>query len=325
MDSLSKIRKMLIIGTAALSLPLVAVASSAGASTPHPKFINALHAWAPATRQHTNSFEVKLGVAICTNLGVLNQEGGYNQGGHPYGYLVISEEWGELVRGNKQLVSPTSPQAGYALINDILGVSVLELCPVYEPGIQYENQSNVLPAEGALPTTSKPPKAVLRAGNEDGYAYSAPWLDAPPGGINKAWAWDSEHAPDLSNRGEAGVVSLSSTACADLNSNTPGVVGESLVAGDSLVADDYGVSDSDATAILLGATYICPQYQSAVLAWYDSASGNTGDPLTGTGNTGTAPTTPTTAPSGPVVGTLCDNGTGRYTEDINTGSVICLT
>ena len=87
MDFMTKLRNILIAG-AALALPLVAVASPAGASTPHPKFITAIHRVAPASKHLTNKYLINLGETACHTLGQ-----------HPTTPGVVDGDFGPVAEG----------------------------------------------------------------------------------------------------------------------------------------------------------------------------------------------------------------------------------
>jgi hypothetical protein len=56
---------LMAVAVCALTLPIVAVASPAGASTSHPKYISALHRLAPGTRSVSTKKLLALGEATC--------------------------------------------------------------------------------------------------------------------------------------------------------------------------------------------------------------------------------------------------------------------
>ncbi len=176
--------RTIIIGAAALTLPLVALTGTAGASTSpskatQAKFIKALHAWAPATKQHTNKSEVSEGETICRNLGRNGNEQADAAVGQPRGTTAVEETFSDFVNENSRVLinsqnSTGSVLAGQTLENDIFGVSVLELCPRFERAVKYLNSPGGPFNAGRVPTTSKPSKAEVSAGaGIAGYAYSA--------------------------------------------------------------------------------------------------------------------------------------------------------
>ncbi len=172
----------ILIGAAALTLPLVTLTGTAGASTSpskatQAKFIKALHAWAPATKQHTDKSEVSEGDVICLNLEMNGNVKADAAVGQPKGTTAVEVTFSDFVNENSQVLinsqnSTGSVVAGQTLENDIFGVSVLELCPRFEPAVKYLNSPGGPFNAGRVPTTSKPSKSEASAGDA-GYAYSA--------------------------------------------------------------------------------------------------------------------------------------------------------
>jgi hypothetical protein len=176
--------RVLTILTAAAALALsLAVTAPAGAPSSNPEFIKALHAWAPATRQHTNTSEIAEGKSICRNLKLVanNRVPGINGEndaavGHPRGTTAVEEVWSALLNNSDQLFTSTVTQglpfqAAVTLDADLFGVSVLKLCPHFETAAKYANQHNLIGSAGKLPTTSTVPEWAIRA-TTNGYAYS---------------------------------------------------------------------------------------------------------------------------------------------------------
>ena len=168
-----KLRNILIAG-AALALPLVAVASPAGASTPHPKFITAIHRGPrrPSTsRTSISSTLAKRPVTHWkhpTTPGVIDGDFG-----------PVAEVLGTIQDDNLQYNDGLSDTQ----ISEVLGVSILYLCPSYEPGVKQFDQiegSGVSDPGGGhewvwQPGSSAPPPAPKYIGNaatayKDGYA-----------------------------------------------------------------------------------------------------------------------------------------------------------
>jgi hypothetical protein len=186
-----KLLRNILIAGAALSLPVLA-AAPAGASTSHPKFIKALHAWAPATKQHTNESEVSTGETICHRLGqyASNEVPGVDgendvNGGLPWGYTPVVATFSGFVNESGQVLigsNGTYNPQGQVLLDDIFGVSVLDLCPGYEPAVKYINRTGAEGSVGTFPTTNKVPQWAIDAGSGTvGYAYSAtPPAPQPP-------------------------------------------------------------------------------------------------------------------------------------------------
>lgn len=156
MDFMTKLRNILIAG-AALALPLVAVASPAGASTPHPKFITAIHRVAPASKHLTNKYLINLGETACHTLGQHPTTPGVVDGD----FGPVAEVLGTIQDDNLQYNDGLSDTQ----ISEVLGVSILYLCPSYEPGVkqfdQIEGSGVTDPGGGSewvwQPASSAPP------------------------------------------------------------------------------------------------------------------------------------------------------------------------
>ena len=129
---MTKLRNTLI-GAAALSLSLVAVASPAGASTPHPKFINTIHRVAPFSKHRTTKYLVNFGETTCHVLGKYP-----TYPGNPNGDMGPVAEVLGIVQDNN---SEYSDGFSDTQISDLVGVSILYLCPSYELGVQQFNQN----------------------------------------------------------------------------------------------------------------------------------------------------------------------------------------
>lgn len=189
---MTKLLRNIIMGAAVLALPLVAVALPAGASTSQDsKFIRAIHAWVPVTKQHTDRSEISEGEAICHNIRAVasNQVTGINGEndaavGWPRGTTAVTSAWSALTNESGQLFISTvnqglPAQAAYTVDADLLGISVLDLCPNFEHAAKYINQHGLMGGAGMLPTTNKVPQWASSSGTgTKGYGYSA--TEPPP-------------------------------------------------------------------------------------------------------------------------------------------------
>jgi hypothetical protein len=173
-----------IIGIVVIALiaagVVVGLDMSHGASTPDSKFINSLHAWLPSTKA-SNSTEIREGDRICSDLNGNAASEGPLYGKQPYGFNAIPEEEGTLdkaeIRDGYFITS--NPDAIFVLSADLIGVSVLDLCPTFEPAVRYFNSRGDAPAGIDIPTKNKVPQSILAAGWSGGYGYSPP-VRPPP-------------------------------------------------------------------------------------------------------------------------------------------------
>ena len=241
----------ILIGAAALTLPLVTLTGTAGASTSRSKFIKAVHAWVPSTKHLKNKNLVAAGEVVCH---ALKQ---YPVGHGQEAWKPVEEVFGTF-QNNPQVANVFTQTQ----VNEIFGESVLFLCPSYEQGVRQFNQ---IEGDGSanpnwIPTSKTPPPAP-------------PKIVPVPAVVNTAAVYQeaTELSPALSSDSAAKIVGLTDDVCddfaksltpADLASQTP-VTGLASEVSSQLYGPnaDYVSSTAEATTIIVDATnFICPQY-----------------------------------------------------------------
>ena len=296
------LRNILITGTA-LSLPFVAVASPAGASTPRPKFINAIHQMAPATQQVNDKVLLALGNQICYEINA------YAETFTPSAQQVLIVA--DALKGY-------DVDAGNPVTHNHLGLflvdSVVYLCPSYDSalqgfqawpgdpaaslGIGTVDSSLVPPAAPPTTTTTLPSTATS-------YTPSG-WVGTSQDDL--IWSQMGQFFP-------GDQVDPDSVYYMTDNVDVAGVDLEKAMSPGQIqyLFQNSGIPPAVASGMIVeAAAWLCPNYRVEADTWYNASSGepplnisgntaiqsNSDPPITGPGgNSGTSGTSGKKSPS----------------------------
>jgi hypothetical protein len=267
--------RTIIIGAVALSLSLVAIASPAGASTSHPKFVKAVHKMAPATKHVPNKVLVAFGEHVC-----------YEINDYALSFTPSAQQVYIVADQMKAYDDSYGDPVAYKHLGMFLVDSVVYLHPsydsiLYDAVIQYSGYPLASIGIGTLVSPlvkpPPPPTTTTTLPSTDNSYTPAGWVGTWQD--DQMWSQMGQFFP-------GDQVDPDSVYYITTNIDIAGVDLEKAMTPGQIqyLFQNSGIPPAVASGMIVeAAAWLCPNYNVEVDTWYNATSGE--PPLNISGNT----------------------------------------